>query len=99
MQLTVIGVTRMSGIGKESGKPFDFAQVHYLRALDVVSGEKFSLSGYGYEAGKMDLAIEAIPKFGAVKFPAVLDLEVDNVPGRMGLRAVIVGFKPQRVAA
>lgn len=93
MQATVIGVTRMTGIGKETGKPYDFAQVHYLRPLEITASEKFSLAGFGYEAGKMDLAVDALSKFSQVKFPSQLELEVDNVPGRNGLRAIIVGFK------
>jgi len=94
MKVTVIGVVRMSGIGKESGKPFDFAQLRYLRPVEPVSGPKFSLAGFGYETGDMDLEKEALSKFGQCQFPCSLELEVENVPTRSGLKAVVVGFKP-----
>jgi hypothetical protein len=92
MRVHAIGVKRMGGVGKESGRQFDFAQIEILRPLEVVANEKFRLSGYGYETTKLDLANEAMAKFADVRFPAVLDLEVDTQPGRNGLRSVVVGF-------
>jgi len=89
----------MSGIGKESGKAFDFAQVNYLRPLEPTAGPKFTLVGYGLESGKMDLAPDAMPKFAQVRFPADLDLEVETIPGRQGLRAVVIGFTVPAAAA
>lgn len=92
MRVNAIGVKRMSGIGKESGRPFDFAQIEILRPMEVTASEKFTLIGYGYETSKIDLAVDAISKFAEVKFPAVLDLVVTTEPGRNGLRSVVVGF-------
>lgn len=99
MRANVVGVVRLSGIGKESGKPYDFAQVLYLRPIEVSASEKFTLQGYGFEVGKLDLDIDALPQFAQVKFPAQLDLVVDNVPGRSGLRAVISGINGVKAAA
>lgn len=93
MRVTAIGVKRMSGIGKDSGKPFDFSRMTILRPVEMVTGDKFQMHGYGYETSDLDVENEALPQFAQVKFPAQLDLQVDTVPGRMGLRSVVVGVK------
>lgn len=94
MRVTVIGVKRMSGVGKESGRNFDFAQVEILRTLEPASTPNFQLHGYGYETNKLDLAPECLDKFRELRFPCQLDLSVDTVPARQGLRSVVVGFRP-----
>ena len=99
MRATVIGVKRMSGIGKESGKNFDFAQVEILRPMEVSSTPKFTLVGYGYETSRIDLSLESLDRFRDVRFPATLELIVDTVPGRQGLRSVVTGFRPVDVKA
>lgn len=93
MRVTAIGVKRMSGVGKDSGRPFDFSRMTILRQMEVVAGEKFQLSGYGYETADLDVENEALPQFAQIKFPAQLDLVVDTVPGRNGLRSVVTGIK------
>ena len=93
MRVQAIGVKRMSGVGRESGKPFDFSRLTILRPLEASATEKFQLSGYGFETSDLDLSNEAIPQFAQVKFPANLDLVVDTIPGRQGLRSVVVGVK------
>ncbi len=92
MKCHVIGAIRMSGIGKESGKPYDFAQVLFLNPVSVTAGERFSLHGFGFEVGKLDLATDALNQFSEVKFPALLELTIDNVAGRNGLKAVVTGI-------
>lgn len=93
MRVTAIGVKRMSGVGKESGRPFDFARMTILRPMEAVAGEKFQLSGYGYETSDLDVENDALPQFAQIKFPAQLDLVVDTVPGRQGLRSIVTGVK------
>lgn len=93
MKAMVIGVKRMSGVGKESGRPFDFAQVEVLRAMEVSATGKFTLVGYGYETTKIDLALDALERFREVRFPCSLELLVETVPGRQGLRSVVTGFR------
>lgn len=99
MRVQAIGVKRMRGIGKESGRRFDFARLEILRGIEVAASEKFSIEGYGYETTKLDLAIDAVPKFNEVRFPATLELVVDTVPGRNGLRSVVVGFTQPKLQA
>lgn len=93
MRVQAIGVKRMSGVGKDSGRPFDFTQLSILKPIEVTASEKFSLQGYGYETSDIDVANEALGKFAGIKFPAILDLVVDTQPGRRGLRSVIVDIK------
>ena len=93
MRVTAIGVKRISGFVKDSGRPFDFSRMTILRQMEVVAGEKFQLSGYGYETADLDVENDALPQFAQIKFPAQLDLVVDTVPGRNGLRAVVTGIK------
>lgn len=99
MKVKAIGVQRMKGIGKQSGAPFDFAQLVYLQPIQGVSSQNFSLTGFGFEVGKLDLQIEALHKFNDVKFPADLELIVETVPDRRGFKSMISGFVPARSAA
>lgn len=94
MRVTVIGVKRMSGVGKESKRSFDFAQVEVLRPMEQAASPTFKLHGFGFETSKLDLATDMLEKFRDVRFPAVLDLAVETVPARQGLRSVVVGFRP-----
>lgn len=93
MRVTAIGVKRMSGVGKDSGRSYDFSRITILRQIEDVAGEKFQLSGYGYETTDLDVENEALPQFEQIKFPTQLDLVVDTVPGRKGLRLVVTGIK------
>lgn len=93
MRVYAIGVKRMSGVGKESGKAFDFSRLTILRPIEPAATEKFQMSGYGFETTDIDVENDSVPQFAQIKFPANLDLVVDTVPGRQGLRSVVTGFK------
>lgn len=95
MRVKAIGVMRMQGIGKQSGMPYDFAQLLYLRKIETKTTEKFSIQGLGYEIGKLDLDTSALHKFNEVSFPADLDLATDAIPGRDGIKTIITGFLAQ----
>lgn len=99
MKVQAIGVIRMSGIGKESKKPYDFAQLLYLRPLEPTAKETFQLAGYGYEVAKLDMELAAVSKFSRVVFPADLELETIQEPGRSGIRVLVSGFKAEKAAA
>jgi len=93
MRVKAIGVKRMGGIGKESGRPFDFSQLAILKPLEAVATEKFRLQGYGFEVAEIDVDNDSLHKFAGFPFPCDLDLTVDTQPGRSGLRSVIVDAK------
>lgn len=99
MRVQAIGVKRLSGIGKESGRQYDFAQLEILRPMEPVAKKEFKLMGYGYETSKLDLAPDCLEKFRDFRFPCTLDLAVETVPGRNGLRSVVVGGRPVEVKA
>ena len=93
MKVTVIGVMRMRGVGKESRQPYDFAQALILSPIENRNSEKFSVVGLGYEVGKLDLRNESLHLFNDVRFPAQLELEIEHVADRRGMKPVVVGFK------
>ena len=95
MRVKAIGVMRMKGIGKESGNPYDFAQLMYLRPIEVFTKEKLSITGIGYEVAKLDMQIEAMHLFNDIKFPADLDVSLDQIPDRRGVKSVVSGFAGQ----
>lgn len=99
MRVNAIGVQRLTGVSTKTGRPFDFARVMYLQPVEVVSNDKFSSMGYGYQPGEVNLSIDALNKFSDVKFPAQLDLVMDTVPDRRGIKTICVGFAPQVRAA
>lgn len=94
MQVMAIGVVRMSGIGKESGAPYDFAQLIYLRPVEPVKKEKFQLRAYGFEPTRADVDNGSFEKFSQLVFPCRIELELDTIPGRLGFHTVVCGFKP-----
>ncbi len=93
MQVTCIGVFRMTGTGKETGNPYDFAQLLYLKPIEPVARDKMSLRGFGFEVAKADLANDALEKFGHLAFPVRIELETDTIPARNGFRTIITGFR------
>jgi hypothetical protein len=74
----VIGVTRMSGTSKKSGRPYDIARVLVLQPVQVGGSEQTMRAGFGFAAAELDLRPDALPKFSQVKFPAELELITGN---------------------
>lgn len=94
MRVQTVGVVRLDGVGKETGRPFDFGRMFYLLPIQPLAKKDFRMRGYGFEVGHIDVAPECVDKFAGVVFPAILDLAIDTLPGRQGLRSVVVGFRP-----
>lgn len=94
MDVMVIGVVRMSGKSKETGNPYDFTTLHYLKPVDPVGKESFQLRGYGYEVSKAEVINDAFERFSQLVYPCRVELIVDTVPGRNGFRLMVIGFKP-----
>lgn len=91
MKVTVIGVKRMKGIGKESGNAYDFASCEVLAPIQNRTSEKFSIQGLGFEVAKLDMDLTALASFNDVKFPATLELTVEHRPDRNGMKPVVTG--------
>lgn len=102
MKAHVIGITRVEGVSNKSGqlKPYDMSRLLSLQPCEVAgkndeqSGTRYSKSGYGYEVMEIDVASpEVMQKFAQVRFPAMLDLEMDQIPRFGKLQTVCTGFK------
>lgn len=93
MEVLATGVFRMTGTSKETGKPYDFAQLMYLRRIEPVATDKMQLRGFGFETAKCDLANDSLEKFNQVPFPVRMELLTDTVPSRTGFRTIVVDFK------
>lgn len=94
MKVLTLGVVRMSGTSMKSGspKPYDMTRISYAVAVEPVNTEKRQLQGYGYEHRDVDLDPAALPQFKDVKFPCVLDLDVQVDPANLR-RNICVGVK------
>ena len=99
MRVKAIGVKRMAGQAKETGRPFDFTQLTILKPIEVTATERFQLQGYGFETSDIDVDNAALPAFAGFSWPCELDLTVETMPGRRGLRSVITGAKPVQLRA
>ena len=77
MKTTVLGVKRIEGTAKVSGNPFDMCRLFCMVPIEQASG-KTKVSGFGYELGEMELLPESLASFASVKFPAQLDLMVEQ---------------------
>lgn len=94
MKAHVIGVSRINGTSNKSGKlkDYDMGKLVCLQPIeskgkeDKEAGTCFAYAGYGYETMEVDLDVAAIPQFKDVRFPAVLDLVMDQRPmfGKLG---------------
>lgn len=90
MKVLVLGWFRMRGTGKKSNAPYDFAQLLIANPVDVVSSEKLTKTGDGFEVANIDLRLGCEGEFKGVQFPAMLELKTENKVGRMGRMEVEV---------
>lgn len=92
MQVTVLGVRRMQGVGKISKQPYDMATLMVLQAIKPFAKEGLAISGYGFEPSEVPLKVEAIEQFAGFKFPAVLDVDTDMENRGGKLQAIVCGL-------
>lgn len=69
MQATLIGVTRLSGTGKESKKKYDMPRALMLMPIQTFENDITKREGYGYESIEVDLSPDALHLFDQQKFP------------------------------
>ena len=92
MKLQVLGVKRVMGTSK-AGAAFDICSVIATVPVDVVSNEKITVQGFGYEVAEMPLDPSVLSQFSAVKFPASLELVTDTRLYRGKLETFVTGIQ------
>lgn len=92
MNVTIIGVMQMAGIGKESKRPYDMARLYVLSPLENVKTDSMVRNAAGFEAMEIDLAKESVSLFLAQTYPIKAELKVDMLPRGGKLSPVVTGF-------
>lgn len=98
MQATVIGVTRMTGVGKESKAKYDMVRALILNPITPFEKENFKREGVGFEVLEVEMAIEAMPQFSGVKFPYACALDIQQRVAGGKLNSYIVGVLNAKVS-
>lgn len=92
MQVTVLGVRRMQGVGKVSKASYDMATLLVMQAIRPFAKEGLNISGYGFEPSEVSLKPESLEQFATLKFPCVLDVETDMENRGGKLQPVVTGI-------
>jgi len=92
MQVNVLGVRRMQGVGKLSKQPYDMATLMVLQPIKPFAKEGLSISGYGFEPSEVPLKVEAIDQFAGFKFPCLLEVDTDMENRGGKLQAIVSGL-------
>lgn len=93
MQVTIIGVSRMRGVGKQSKQPYDMARLFVMSPIRGFSKEGLDISGFGYEVAELPLAANVLGDFANLKYPATVDLLTDMELRGGKLVSVCTGLK------
>lgn len=99
MNVTIIGIMHMAGIGKESKRPYDMARLYVLSPLENVQNDSMTRKAAGFEATEIDLAKDSVPLFLNQSYPLKADLKVDMLPRAGKLSPVVTGFVNAESAA
>ncbi|WP_337883059.1 hypothetical protein [Chromobacterium haemolyticum] len=85
MKAILSGFLHMSGIAKQSGKPFDMRTLIVLVPAQNAASEKFNKLGVGYEVAELPVADSAKPAFMSLTYPchAQLDISHEIFNGKM----------------
>jgi hypothetical protein len=97
MKALVIGVTRMTGTSKKTGRPYDMARCHVLQPCQIGGTQETMRAGFGFQAAELDLRPDAITKFGNMKFPVELELITGSEMMFGRLITIVEGFAPPAV--
>lgn len=98
MQATIVGVTRMSGIGKESKAKYDMLRALMLNPIQPFEKENFKREGYGFELLEVEVSASALPYFSQQKYPLTANFDVAQEVRGGKLTSVITGIVTTRAA-
>lgn len=93
MKSTVIGVSRMQGVGKTSKQPYDMARVFVLNPIKPFSKDGLQISGFGFEVAEISMTPDALSQFSGMTFPTTIDLQTDMESRGGKLVPVVVGIR------
>lgn len=92
MKFRVIGAKRIEGLAKASGKPFDMCRAYCLVPVETGQG-KTVVTGYGSEVAEMELDPLALPQFANLKFPADVELKIEQRFVFGEFRSIVIGVE------
>jgi len=92
MVLHVLNIVRRFGVGKTSGRPYDFTNVQYLEPVETISTENFNQDGIGYETAEIPATPEVLKMLRKFDFPLEVEFTTDHRKGVRGLEVVLVGI-------
>lgn len=93
MEVTLIGCSRLSGIGKESKKPYDMMRLLFLAPIQSFSNENAKRECSGYEQMEINVKPESWLHFLGLTYPQKGHLQLDNLPRGGKLEPVAVAFQ------
>lgn len=93
IKLTVLNIIRRHGIGKDSGRAYDFTTVQYLEPVEQIGTEKFNQEGAGYDVSEMPGTPDLLAKLRGLKFPNSYEFETENRKTPRGYELVLSGVK------
>ena len=93
LKLTVLNIIRRHGIGKDSGRPYDFTTVQYMEPVEQIGTEKFNQEGAGYDVSEMPGTPDLLERMRGSKFPGIFEFETDNKKTPRGFELVLSGIK------
>lgn len=101
MKKFVCGAEFMSGLNKDTGKPFGFGKVGVGNEVEEVNNPKFSLFGAGVQIGNRTneaylygASLDVVKQIVALHPPCYMDVEFAPSSFGNGEKLDIVGVKP-----
>ena len=98
MKMQVCGVQRIAGTSK-AGSAFDMCQLLALIPIEPTNSGKVQVNGAGLKLMELPLDPQALTQFMGLKFPLMLDLEMEPRPRNGRVETVVVGIVQLKQAA
>ena len=95
MKTKIISVANRHGVSTKTvatGKAWSMCRLNYLQSLENVETEKFTQSGYGFEAKEIELDPNCIESFSELVFPCDVELVFSPKPNDLS-KNWVTGFK------
>lgn len=102
MITTVLGVHELSGIGKQSQKPYTMApRVLVMTPLEEVDSPNFKRRGAGFEQLELECTPDVFEKLGPLvrTNPGRFELVLSPVRRKDVVTTLVTGFTPVKAAA